>query len=36
MTKLLKTIHAKHLNPAPLTAASFAGQAPQRRSLDGD
>ena len=36
MTKLLKAIHAKHLNPAPLTQASFAGQAPQRRSLEGD
>jgi len=36
MTKLLKVIHAKHLIPAPLTPASFAGQAPQVRSLDGD
>ena len=36
MTKLLKVIHAKHLTPAPLTSASFAGQAPQVRSLDGD
>jgi peptidoglycan/xylan/chitin deacetylase (PgdA/CDA1 family) len=36
MTKLLKVIHAKHLTPAPLTPASFAGQAPQARSLDGD
>jgi hypothetical protein len=36
MTKLLKVIHAKHLTPAPLTPASFAGQAPQVRSLDGD
>ena len=36
MTKLLKVIHAKHLTPAPLTQASFAGQAPQVRSLDGD
>jgi peptidoglycan/xylan/chitin deacetylase (PgdA/CDA1 family) len=36
MTKLLKVIHAKHLVPRPLTPASFAGQAPQRRSLGGD
>jgi len=36
MTKLLKVIHAEHLTPAPLTPASFAGQAPQVRSLDGD
>jgi peptidoglycan/xylan/chitin deacetylase (PgdA/CDA1 family) len=36
LTRLLKVIHARHLNPEPLTAASFAGTAPQRRSLDGD
>jgi peptidoglycan/xylan/chitin deacetylase (PgdA/CDA1 family) len=36
MTKLVKAIHAKHLVPRPLTPASFAGQAPQQRSLDGD
>jgi hypothetical protein len=27
---------ARHLNPAPLTAASFAGIAPQRNPLKGD
>lgn len=36
LTRLLKVIHARHLNPEPLTAVSFAGTAPQRRSLDGD
>jgi peptidoglycan/xylan/chitin deacetylase (PgdA/CDA1 family) len=36
MVKLLKAIRARHLHPAPLTPASFAGQAPQRRSLSGD
>jgi peptidoglycan/xylan/chitin deacetylase (PgdA/CDA1 family) len=36
LARLLKVIHARHLNPEPLTAASFAGTAPQRRSLDGD
>ena len=36
LTRLLKVIHGRHLNPEPLTAASFAGTAPQRRSLDGD
>ena len=36
MTKLLAAIHARHLHPMPLTPASFAGIAPQRRSLGGD
>ena len=36
MTRLLAVIHARHLNPAPLSAASFAGVAPQRGSLKGD
>ncbi len=36
LARLLSVIHARHLNPEPLTAASFAGTAPQRRSLDGD
>jgi peptidoglycan/xylan/chitin deacetylase (PgdA/CDA1 family) len=36
MVTLLKAIHAAHLHPAPLTPASFAGIAPQQRSLDGD
>jgi peptidoglycan/xylan/chitin deacetylase (PgdA/CDA1 family) len=36
MTKLLAVIHARHLQPMPLTVASFAGVAPQRRSLGGD
>ena len=36
MVQLLRTIHAQHLNPTPLTPADFAGVAPQRRSLDGD
>ena len=36
MTKLLAVIHARHLHPMPLTPASFAGVAPQRRSLSGD
>jgi peptidoglycan/xylan/chitin deacetylase (PgdA/CDA1 family) len=34
--RLLNVIHARHLSPEPLTAASFAHTAPQRRSLDGD
>jgi peptidoglycan/xylan/chitin deacetylase (PgdA/CDA1 family) len=36
MVKLLKVIHHLHLNPTPLTPASFAGQTPQTKSLDGD
>jgi hypothetical protein len=36
LTKLLRVIHAEHLHPAPLTPASFAGTAPQWRSLGGD
>jgi peptidoglycan/xylan/chitin deacetylase (PgdA/CDA1 family) len=36
LTKLLAAIHARHLNPVPLTPASFAGIVPQRQSLDGD
>ena len=36
LARLLKVIHARHLNPEPFTATSFAGTAPQRRSLDGD
>ncbi len=36
LTRLLAVIRADHLRPTPLTAASFAGQVPQRRSLDGD
>jgi peptidoglycan/xylan/chitin deacetylase (PgdA/CDA1 family) len=36
LARLLSVIHARHLNPEPLTATSFAGTAPQRRSLDGD
>jgi peptidoglycan/xylan/chitin deacetylase (PgdA/CDA1 family) len=36
LTKLLAVIRARHLNPMPLTPASFAGIAPQRQSLDGD
>jgi peptidoglycan/xylan/chitin deacetylase (PgdA/CDA1 family) len=33
---LLAAIRAGHLNPAPLTPASFAGLAPQRSPLKGD
>jgi hypothetical protein len=33
---LLAAIRALHLNPTPLTPASFAGIAPQQRSLNGD
>jgi peptidoglycan/xylan/chitin deacetylase (PgdA/CDA1 family) len=33
---LLTAIRARHLNPAPLTPASFAGIAPQQHSLNGD
>jgi peptidoglycan/xylan/chitin deacetylase (PgdA/CDA1 family) len=36
LTALLAAIRAQHLNPAPLTPASFAGIAPQRHSLSGD
>jgi peptidoglycan/xylan/chitin deacetylase (PgdA/CDA1 family) len=36
LTKLLAVIHARHLQPMPLTPASFAGIAPQRQSLGGD
>jgi len=36
LTALLATIRAQHLNPAPLTLASFAGITPQKHSLDGD
>jgi peptidoglycan/xylan/chitin deacetylase (PgdA/CDA1 family) len=36
LTRLLAVIQARHLHPMPLTPASFAGQAPQRRSLKGD
>lgn len=36
MVGLLAAIHAAHLNPVPLTPADFAGQTPQRRSLNGD
>ncbi len=33
---LLSEIRALHLNPTPLTVASFSGIAPQRHSLAGD
>ena len=36
LARLLAVIHARHLHPEPLTTSSFAGTAPQRRSLDGD
>jgi peptidoglycan/xylan/chitin deacetylase (PgdA/CDA1 family) len=36
LTVLLKEIRALHLNPAPLTVASFSGITPQQHSLDGD
>jgi peptidoglycan/xylan/chitin deacetylase (PgdA/CDA1 family) len=36
LIKLLAAIHARHLNPMPLTPASFAGIAPQTHSLNGD
>jgi hypothetical protein len=36
LTALLAVIRAQHLNPTPLTPASFAGIAPQRGSLKGD
>jgi peptidoglycan/xylan/chitin deacetylase (PgdA/CDA1 family) len=36
LTALLAAIRALHLNPTPLTPASFAGIVPQRHSLSGD
>ncbi len=36
LTVLLKQIRALHLNPTPLTVASFSGITPQQHSLDGD
>jgi peptidoglycan/xylan/chitin deacetylase (PgdA/CDA1 family) len=36
LATLLKAIRALHLNPKPLTPASFAGIAPQQKSLSGD
>jgi len=36
LTVLLAAIRALHLNPKPLTLASFAGIAPQQHSLNGD
>jgi peptidoglycan/xylan/chitin deacetylase (PgdA/CDA1 family) len=36
LARLLAVIRARHLNPEPLTAASFTGITLQRRSLDGD
>jgi peptidoglycan/xylan/chitin deacetylase (PgdA/CDA1 family) len=36
LTVLLAAIRAQHLNPAPLTLASFAGIAPQRGTIRGD
>jgi len=36
LTRLLAVIRARHLHPMPLTPASFAGIAPQRRSVSGD
>ncbi len=36
MVRLLRAIHAQHLNPTPLIPADFAGVVPQRHSLDGD
>jgi peptidoglycan/xylan/chitin deacetylase (PgdA/CDA1 family) len=36
LARLLTVIHARHLNPEPLIATSFARTAPQRHSLDGD
>jgi len=36
LTVLLKDIRALHLNPTPLTAASFSGITPQQHSLEGD
>jgi len=36
LTALLAAIRSQHLNPAPLTPASFAGIASQRNPLSGD
>jgi len=36
LTVLLAAIRAQHLNPAPLTPASFSGIAPQQHPLNGD
>jgi uncharacterized protein (UPF0548 family) len=36
LTVLLAAIRALHLNPTPLTPASFAGIAPHQHSLNGD
>jgi peptidoglycan/xylan/chitin deacetylase (PgdA/CDA1 family) len=36
LNMLLAAIHARHLNPRPLTPASFAGITPQRHSLAGE
>ena len=36
LTALLAAIRALHLNPKPLTLASFTGITPQQHSLDGD
>jgi peptidoglycan/xylan/chitin deacetylase (PgdA/CDA1 family) len=36
LARLLTVIRARHLNPTPLSAASFTGITPQRGSLDGD
>jgi peptidoglycan/xylan/chitin deacetylase (PgdA/CDA1 family) len=36
LTALLAVIRTQHLNPEPLTAASFTGIAPQHRTLSGD
>jgi hypothetical protein len=36
LTVLLAAIRALHLNPTPLTPASFSGIAPQQHYLNGD
>ncbi len=36
LAALVAAIRALHLNPKPLTPASFQGMAPQQRSLNGD
>jgi peptidoglycan/xylan/chitin deacetylase (PgdA/CDA1 family) len=36
LTALLAVIRAQHLNPEPLTVASFTGIVPQRKTLNGD
>ena len=36
LTVLLAAIRALHLNPTPLTPASFSGITPQQHSLNGD